>query len=223
MKNRLYRAALLALSIFVLCALCLMGISSYMKHTVNDRIFSAPDAYNKETADCIIVLGAAVYENGTLSDMLRDRLDYGIRLYKQGAAGKLLMSGDHGQENYDEVNAMKQYAIKQGVPSEDIFMDHAGFSTYESMYRAKEIFGAEKAIVVTQRYHLYRALYIAEGLGLSAFGVASDQNLYRGQTMRETRETLARCKDFVQTIFKPAPTYLGEAIPLMGSGDVTND
>ena len=102
-------------------------------------------------------------------------------------------------------------------------MDHAGFSTYESMYRAKEIFGVQNMIVVTQRYHMYRALYIAEKMGIESYGVAADQNLYGGQTMRDIRELLAQCKDFFKTMLMPEPTYLGEAIPISGSGDATND
>jgi vancomycin permeability regulator SanA len=146
-----------------------------------------------------------------------------IELYDLGAAPKIIMSGDHGRIEYDEVNAMKQFAIDSGVPSEDIFMDHAGFSTYETMYRAKEIFDADKIIVVTQEYHLYRALYIAEKLGLEAYGVPSDYVAYSGQNVRDIREILARNKDFLTSLFKPEPTYLGEAISLDGSGDVTND
>ena len=118
---------------------------------------------------------------------------------------------------------MKQYAIDQGIPSEHVFTDHAGFSTYETMYRAKAIFGADKVIVVTQQYHLYRALYIADQLGIEAYGVSADLRPYSGQTGRDVREVLARCKDFVMCIVKPKPTYLGETIPVSGSGDLTND
>ena len=113
--------------------------------------------------------------------------------------------------------------IENGVPSENVFMDHAGFSTYETVYRAKEIFEADKVIIVTQEYHLYRALYIAEQLGVDAYGVSSDLNTYAGQSMRDAREVLARCKDWLMCIFKPEPTYLGEAIPVSGNGDLTND
>ena len=118
---------------------------------------------------------------------------------------------------------MKEFAINEGVPSEDVFMDHAGFSTYDSIYRAKEIFKAKNIIIVTQEYHLYRALYIAESLGLNAYGVSADSRKYAGQTSRELREILARDKDFVKSIFKPKSTYLGEEIPVSGNGDVTND
>ena len=112
--------------------------------------------------------------------MLHDRLMRGVELYDVGAAPKLLMSGDHGHEEYDEVAAMKQFAIDAGIPSEDVFMDHAGFSTYESIYRAKEIYQADKILIVTQEYHLYRALYIADQLGVEAYGVSSDYHTYVG-------------------------------------------
>ena len=133
------------------------------------------------------------------------------------------MSGDHGRKEYDEVNIMKNYAIEKGVPSEDIFMDHAGFSSYESIYRAKEIFQAKKIIVVTQKYHLYRSLYIAKSLGIEAYGVPSNPRKYAGQLLREAREILARDKDFIKCIYKPLPTYLGETIPVSGDGNLTND
>jgi len=102
-------------------------------------------------------------------------------------------------------------------------MDHAGFSTYESIYRAKKIFCAEKTIVVSQTYHLYRALYLSEALGLEAVGISADLRTYRGQTYREAREVAARVKDYFYALVKPLPTYLGEAIPVSGNGDDTND
>ena len=176
-----------------------------------------------EDFDCILVLGCKVHDSGQPSHMLRDRLMRSVELYGQGASDKILMSGDHGQVDYNEVQAMKQYAIDADIPSEDVFMDHAGFSTYESLYRAKEVFGVNKIVVVTQEYHLYRTLYMAEKLGLEAYGVASDYNTYYGQTMRDIREVLARAKDYIQVMIKPEPTYLGEQIDIHGDGNVTND
>lgn len=200
-----------------------LGINAYVKGNAADNIISPEQSAELDGVDCIIILGCKVKDNGDPSDMLRDRLTRGIELYEFGASPKIIMSGDHGSLEYDEVNAMKNYAIEKGVPSSDIFMDHAGFSTYETVYRAKEIFEADKVIIVTQEYHLYRALYIADKLGVEAYGVASDYNAYSGQFFRECREILARCKDFVTSIFKPEPTYLGEVIPVTGNGDVTND
>lgn len=173
--------------------------------------------------DCIVVFGAGVWENGQLSDMLADRMDVGIALYKAGAADKLLLSGDHGQADYNEVGAMRDYALAAGVREEDIFLDHAGFSTYETLRRAQDIFGVESAVLVTQEYHLYRALYIAGALELDTVGVAADLHVYRGQWMRELREIAARNKDVFTCLFRPDPTYLGESIAISGDGRVTWD
>lgn len=199
------------------------GINAHVKTVGGKRIVTPEEAAVLEDVDCVVVLGCLVREDGTPSAMLRDRLRRGVALYDDGAAPKLLMSGDHGREGYNEVEAMKAYAVAAGVPSADVFMDHAGFSTYESMYRARDVFGAKKILVVTQEYHLYRALYIAEQLGLEAYGVASDYETYYGQTKREVREVLARVKDYFSALFQPKPTFLGEAIPVSGDGDVTND
>lgn len=215
------------LSIF-LC-LCILGITaltvinSIVKLSTGNQIISSEEAAKLEDIDCILVLGCFVKDDGRPSDMLFDRLTRGVELYDMGAAPKLLMSGDHGREEYDEVAAMKQFAIDEGIPSEDVFMDHAGFSTYESIYRAKEIFQADKILIVTQEYHLHRALYIANQLGVEAYGVSSDYHTYVGQFMRDFREILARVKDCATCIFKPKPTYLGDAIPIFSDGNLTND
>lgn len=201
----------------------LLGINAGVKASVKDRILTGQEAAQLSDVDCVLVLGCLVRDGGVPSGMLEDRLTVGLELYSLGAAPKLLMTGDHGRVDYNEVGTMKEYAMDAGVPSEDIFMDHAGFSTYESLYRARDIFQADRVIIVTQKYHLYRALYIAEALGVEAWGVEADLHTYGGQTYREVREVLARCKDFVTAIFQPDPTYLGEAIPISGSGDLTND
>lgn len=201
----------------------LLGINAGVKRVGKKHLLTAEEAAELTDVDCILVLGCLVRSDGSLSSMLRDRLVRGVELYELGAAPKLLMSGDHGRKDYDEVNTMKSYAIGEGIPSSDVFMDHAGFSTYESMYRAKEVFAADKIIIVSQKYHLYRALYIADRLGLEAYGVAADGDNYGGQTYREIREILARVKDAVYTVFKPKPTYLGDVIPVSGNGDLTND
>ena len=200
----------------------LLLINYHVKSSVSDRIVTAEDISDNDI-DCILVLGCKVHDSGEPSHMLRDRLMRGIELYNLGISEKILMSGDHGQTNYNEVQAMKEYAMDAGIPSEDVFMDHAGFSTYESLYRAKEIFGVNKVVVVTQEYHLYRTLYMAEKLGLEAYGVSADFHTYWGQTMRDVREVLARTKDFVQVVIKPEPTYLGDKIDIHGDGNVTND
>ncbi len=199
------------------------GLNAVVMGTTRGQILSPEEAAQLEDVDCILVLGCGVWAGGVPSHMLEDRLKRGIALYEAGAAPKLLMSGDHGTVGYNEVGVMKDFAMAAGVPSSDIFMDHAGFSTYESLYRARDVFCAKKIIIVSQDYHLYRGLYIAEALGLEAYGVNADYRAYAGQTMREIREVLARCKDFASTIFLPEPTYLGQQIPISGDGNATND
>jgi len=228
MKQKTLSRTLLKI-VLVLFILGLLGtgyvfaVNAYVVHRTADRLLTPEAAAELTDVDCILVLGCYVQDNGRPSDMLADRLNRSIALYDAGAAPKIIMSGDHGQTSYDEVNVMKQYAMDAGIASSDVFMDHAGFSTYESLYRARDVFQAKKIIIVTQEYHLYRALYVAEALGLEAYGVHSDYHNYIGQFTRDVREILARNKDFLTSIFKPKPTFLGEVIPVSGDGNLTND
>jgi vancomycin permeability regulator SanA len=222
-NSRRFKKIMIAAGIILLLVILFMLlINEYVKRFVKDRVIS-PEEASRLDPDCILILGAGVLDNSRPSDMLEDRLLQGISLYHEGASDRLLMSGDHGRKDYDEVNIMKKFAMERGVPSEHIFMDHAGFSTYESLYRARDIFLVKRAIIVTQKYHLSRALYVAERLGIEAYGVASDPRIYAGQNFRESREVLARMKDFFTVIFQPKPTYLGDTIPIGGNGDQTND
>ena len=206
----------------ILITIIVLGINLYVRISTNKQIIKENDYAALSDVDSIIILGAGIWKDKP-SPMLEDRLLEGIKLYQNSVSDKIIMSGDHGRREYDEVNIMKNYAIEKGIPSENIFMDHAGFSTYESIYRAKDIFEAKKVVIVTQEYHLYRALYIANQLGLEAYGVGADPRQYVGATYRELREILARDKDFIKCIFKPEPTYLGDTIPVSGNGDITND
>jgi SanA protein len=174
-------------------------------------------------AQCALVLGALVYPDGTPSPMLADRLDTGIKLYELGKVDKLLLSGDHGQTTYDEVNTMLKYVLARGVPDEDVFTDHAGFDTYDSMYRARDVFQVQTAIIVTQDFHLSRAVYTARTLGLEATGVVADIQAYGSKgTLSAMREVLARMKAILDLhIMHPEPTYLGPVIPITGDGRET--
>ncbi|MGF7142575.1 vancomycin permeability regulator SanA [Anaerotaenia torta] len=228
MKGRQWRSRILRMLLFgLICGmsggLILIILNAYIKTSVEERILTPAEAEKLANADCILILGAGVWGNERPSHMLEDRLEQGILLYQRGISDRILMSGDHGRKEYDEVNVMKNYAMEAGVPSSDIFMDHAGFSTYESVYRSRDVFQVKKVVIVTQQYHLYRALYDARRLGLDAYGVPSDQRSYAGQNYRELRELLARAKDYIYCLLQPEPTYLGEAIPVGGNGDVTND
>ena len=221
-KKKIIRVLITITSLGILAVIAVFSINSYIKSVAKKKIISLEQAINLDDIDCILVLGAGV-RGDRPTHMLEDRLNYGITLYDNGVSDRILMSGDHGQKHYDEVNVMKDYAVNKGISSSAIFMDHAGFSTYESLYRARDIFQAKKIIIVTQEYHLYRSLYIADKLGLEAYGVASDPRQYVRQNVREAREVLARTKDFIYTIIKPKPTYLGDSIPVSGDGNVTND
>ncbi len=212
-------AAVLAIAFAVV--LVFAGTNAAAILTTQDDIVDQQAAASFD-ADAIIVLGASVYPDGTPSGILQDRLDDGIALYFAGAAPKIIMSGDNGTESYNECWAMKQYAISQGVPSEDVFCDHAGFSTYETMYRARHVFGAERIVVATQTYHLYRALYDAQGVGMEAIGVPSDYGEYANQSWYDIREVFARTKDFFQVLFSVPSTFVGDPISLDQSGDVTD-
>lgn len=210
-------AVLLSLAVLVPCA-----VNAVVMISANKYILTPDEAAGLDT-DCVLVLGAKVNANGTLSHMLEDRTLTGIELYESGAGRKILASGDHGTSSYDEVNHMKQYAVDKGVDPEDVFLDHAGFSTYESMYRARDVFEVESAVIVTQKYHLYRAVYNARKLGIDAYGVAADKRTYGKPIYNFVRESLARCKDFVMCIVEPEPTYLGEAVPISGSAKASDD
>ena len=220
------------LMIFIILAVILMaGLSAYVTQSVKDDIagvdtgsgISEAEAGECKSIDpqCILVLGCAVWADNEPSPMLKDRLDTAITLYKNGIAPKLLLSGDNSIAEYSEPDCMLQYTLAQGVPPEDIFLDFAGFSTYESVYRSHAVFMADRMIVVTQKYHLFRALKACEALGIEAKGVASNQQKYAGRYYRETREVLARDKDYFKGMIKAKPTYLGDEIPVDGDGRVT--
>lgn len=199
-------------------------MNAYM-YEFSSKYFLTVDEASQETFDCVLVLGAGVWGEDP-SHMLEERLNKGVEVYKTGCTNRILMSGDHGRVEYDEVNVMKSFAVEKGAVAEEVFMDHAGFSTYESMYRAKEVFQVKKVVIVTQKYHLYRAVYNARKLGLDAYGVAADGQYNYSlpvRTYNNSREALARCKDIIWCIFKPEPTYLGEAIPISSSGVLTDD
>lgn len=220
MKRKYKAVIFVVLGIALLIGIAAVSLSVYMVKATEKNIFTADTFKNDEKADCILILGAGVKDDKP-KPMLRDRLLTGIELYKSGAAEKIIMSGDHGRADYDEVNVMRAFALEQGVRAEDIFLDHAGFSTYDSVYRAKNIFGAENIIIVSQKYHLYRALYISEKLDVKAAGVSANLNTYGGQLKRDIREIIARDKDFFKCIVKPEAEIMGDKIPLDGDGSIT--
>ena len=216
---------ILIIIILILCALIgimMLSINFYVVNKTKSKIVTEKQAKELENVDCILVLGAGIWGDKP-SPMLEDRLLQGITLYNNQTSSKIIMSGDHGKEEYDEVNVMKDYLIDNGIDSNNIFMDHAGFSTYDSIYRAKNIFQANDIVIVTQKYHLYRSLYLAKRLGLNAVGVSATLRDYTGSLKFEAREILARDKDFFKVMFKPEASIMGDEIPVFGDGSVTDD
>ncbi|MEB3831221.1 SanA/YdcF family protein [Phormidium sp. CCY1219] len=186
---------------------------------LNYYVYSATQPYRYSDRDRVtpqpiaIVLGAGVWEDGTPTPMLADRIQAAVDLYKRGRVQKILMTGDNSTPHYNEVAAMQNYAEKRGVPVTDITLDYAGFSTYESCYRAKEIFGIQQAILITQRYHLPRAVYTCRQMGVDAIGLGTpDWGVFRNDSMRYyiLREILAVVKALWEIhITRPRPTFLG--------------
>jgi SanA protein len=173
------------------------------------------------TADCAVVLGAGLRDDGSPSDVLRDRLDESLVLYRAGRVGRIIVSGEHRTAAYDEPNAMRAYLEANGVPAEVIFMDHAGLDTYSSMWRARHVFGATRIVVVTQEFHLARAVWCARALGMQAEGSAADRHVYRGIAWLQMREVISRTKAVVDVTVGRTPHHEGPPIDLAGDGRVT--
>lgn len=223
--KRVLKRVLIIMFVVTLISVCTLFTIINVVQKKGEKAIVNIEELDKD-ADVIIVLGAGVKANGEPSDILVDRLKTAIEVYKSGVCDKFLLSGDHGEVNYNEVQAMKKYIMDNcDVPEENVFLDHAGFSTYDTMYRARDIFQVKKAIVVTNEYHLPRALYIGEKLGLEVEGVPSDIRNYLFIASYLGREKLAQIKDFIYVnILKPEPEFLGDAIPVSTSdGRVTDD
>ncbi len=201
-------------------------VSAYLIHNlvqkrsgkyIHSDIRTLPSCYTA------LILGAKVQADGEPSDFLQDRLDAGLELYQQGKIKRFLLSGDHGRKQYDEVNNMKHYLLERGVDTMDIFLDHAGFDTYNSMVRAKTIFLVDSVIVVTQKFHLSRALYIARAKGLKAFGYPADKRQYRSMKRLKFREFIADIKAWGEVLINRSPHFGGEQIPIRGDSRLSYD
>ena len=199
------RALTLIISLAVVACsagVAVLVVSTSVKASVKDRLITEEEVSALEDVDLVLVLGAGLRSDGSPSDMLADRLRVGVSLVDREDAPMMLLSGDNSGEHYNEVAAMKKFAVENGVDEKLILTDGKGFSTYESISRAITEYGAEKIVIVTQEYHLYRAIYVAKALGIEAYGVSADLRTYRGQFYRDIREHFARFKDFLITIEK---------------------
>ena len=220
--KRILLVSFIAAAVLTVCGLGL-GLTATLaiKWGSEEAIYRSAEA--APSRPVAIVFGAKVGRRGP-SHILRDRLDAGIRLYKLGKVGKLLLSGDHGRHEYDEVNAMRTYALERGVKAEDLFLDHAGFRTYATLYRARDVFGVRSAVLVTNEFHLPRAIYTGKRFGLDVVGLSSDARTYRSWLFNDCREFLARTLAWVQVnVTRPRPKYLGAPIDITGDGRVTHD
>lgn len=218
--GRRKKMVITALITLLIGTVLFLFVNLWVYHQGEARIMSAEEA---PEVDAVLILGAYTYENGEVSPILRDRLLQGLELYRKGKAPKILVSGDHGQNDYDEVNAMRRFLEEREVPPEDIFLDHAGFDTYNSLLRARDIFRAKRLIVVTQHFHLTRAVYIGRSVGLECFGVTSDLSNYRSLPYLEKREWLARIKAFLEVNLGKKAKYGGDPHPISGDGTSTHD
>lgn len=222
-KLIIIRISILLLLSFTILAAYFPLAASAVNSSAKKQIFSLNDCPVRKTA---LVLGAYVDEDGRPCAMLYDRIKTAILLYRAGKVKKLLMTGDHGLKHYNEVGSMRAIALNAGIPPEDIFTDHAGFSTYESIYRAKAVFLVDNAVIITQEFHLPRSLYMAKKSGINAAGVPADLRSYEKSHLNYLcmREFFAKGKDFFQiNVSKPPPAFLGPAIPIDGDGRVTHD
>ncbi len=178
--------------------------------------YSTTDVQLLPKTQTALVLGAGLLRNGKLSLIFRDRIDVAVMLYQKGKVRTILVSGDDGIETHNEVNPARDYLLTQGIPNDAIFLDHAGFDTYSSMYRARDVFRVESAIIVTQSFHLPRSVFIARRLGINAYGAAADQHPYSFKN--NVREVFATVKAYFNVMYSRTPKYLGEEIPITGNG-----
>ncbi len=204
------------LYLFSSFVIIVLGINTIIIRTSADYIYKNLDQVPQKTT--AIILGAKVYNPNQLSDMLLDRAEVAAALYHSKKVLKILVSGDHGRKEYDEVNAVRRFLLDKGVVAKDIFLDHAGFDTYDSMYRARHIFDVDAAVIVSQDFHLARAVYIARNVGMDAVGVVADRRAYPSLAYNRGREILSRIKAFFSVVLNVKPKYLGPHIPISGSG-----
>lgn len=200
--KKIFKYILIVLIVIILVPVI---INFYVILSTKNRIVSG-DSELLTDIDYIVILGAGI-RRGKPSPMLEDRLKTGISLYNNDISNKILITGDHMNDDYDEVTVMKNYLLEHGIPEEDIITDNYGISTYDSIYRVKNVYKSNKVVIVSQRYHLYRTLFLSDNLDLKSYGVEADLRYYYGQWYREIREILARNKDFIKGIIKPKAVY----------------
>ena len=215
--RRMYRSAGDAIFVGLIIYL---GINIWILDSTTMQIVPLLSNLTGTHAQAVLILGAQVRWTH-LSDVLRDRVDTAIAIYRAGLVDKLLVSGDRGNKYYNEVSAIYLYLKSQGIHTGDIFLDIAWFDTYDSLYRAKHIFGVSSLIIATQKFHLPRAVYIANQLGIASRGVVADQRPYRDEVRNQIRESLARVKAVVDISIGSSPAVLGKSTPITWSSNAS--
>lgn len=222
MKKILSFFKFIFLPFFLSMSLLALVINGSVDYFYSPLIFE--DSLKIPPAQTAIVLGASVRASGKPSPFLTERLERAIELYRTNKVRKLLFSGDHSGLYYDEVNAMKDYALKYNIPAKDIFLDHSGLRTLDSIVRAKKIYKISDAIIVSQKFHLPRALWIAHQFQLSAYGFAADPSAKKIKWNNYLREFAARLMTFFDLyVLKTSARYLGKEFPITGDGRSTWD
>lgn len=199
---------IMAIALLITVILINLNVASISQPYIFTDLARLPDAQT------VLILGASVRSDQTLSDMLRDRADTAIELYQTGKVKNFLVSGDNREKNYNETAAIQKYLLGQGIPQEKIFLDYAGFDTYDSLYRARDIFQAQGLIIATQSFHLPRAIYIGRQLGLEVYGFPADNHTYRNVWLNIAREKLANVKAWLDLNLNNRPKFLGQMIPI---------
>lgn len=216
MKVVRYTLVLLLIAVVIIFAIN-YRINSVSKQHIYKNINGAPESY------AALVLGAFVSKSGRLSGILQDRVEKAVELYKNKKVKRFLLSGDHGRKKYDEVNSMKKYLLEKGIDTADIFLDHAGFDTYSSIVRAIEVFEVNDVIIVSQEFHLPRAVYIARNKGMNACGVMAEDTNYPAIKSLKMREIFANLKAFYEVLINKKPKFLGNKIPITGNSRLSYD
>jgi len=218
-RKTVRRVLLLTLALLLLPPSAAAAARAYTALQARGRIYTLANAPSRPVA---IIFGAEIYRNGTPSPMLADRIRAGVELYNAGKVRALLLTGDNSEASYNEPEAMRRFALSLGVPDSALVLDYAGFRTYDSCYRARDIFKVESAILVTQAFHLDRALFTCAGLGIDAVGVAADAIRPTGYSSASLRYSIIR--EFPSTMFamfdvilQHKPYYLGDPLPIFGS------
>jgi len=210
----------IALYLAIIGLVAIISVNYYVKSSTKKNIYYSIKKFPKN--DVGIIFGAGI--NGDQpSKYLKDRLDAGIALYKANRINKILLSGDNGRDEYDELTVMKNYCFKHGVDTTKIFIDYAGFDTYSTMYRAKHIFNIKKATLISQEYHLNRAIYIGQKLGIKSVGYSANNGEYLGYKYVTFREYGSVFKSFFDVLRNREPRFLGNPIDINGVANYSKE